>query len=76
MTYVPDAREALSEFRELVTYGRESPDVGEALSKFLYGGSPPLRADVDLTPAEGAPNGIVVYQLVDELRALLATLKS
>ena len=76
MAYVPDMRKALDEFSELVAYGRKSPDVGEALSEFLYGGSPPFRADIDFAVAETAPDAKVVYQLVDGLHVLLAACRA
>ena len=73
MALVPDMSEALCEFRELVVYGRKFPDLGQALSDFLYGGSPPFRADVDLAVAVTAADANVVYQLVDGLQILLGT---
>ena len=70
--FVPDVSEALGEFQELVAYGRKFPDLGQALSRFLYGGSPPFRTSVDFAVAVPATDMKVMYQLVDRLKILLA----
>jgi len=72
MAYVPEADKVVSEFRELIAYGRKFPDLGQALSDILYEGSPPFRADIDLAIPVSATDKKVVYQLVDRLKVLLA----
>lgn len=76
MELVPNVSEAVRDFRELISYGRESPHVLKALSDFLKSGTPPFRADVDFAVAETTGHADVVYQLVDSLHALLVACRA
>jgi hypothetical protein len=68
---LPDGNQALADLRELFALANVSPELAKCVVKALEK-SPPFRiADIDWMPAVGTKDGVVLYQLSEELHGLL-----
>jgi len=70
-TLLPDGEHAVAELRELFELANVAPELANCIEKVIQK-SPPLRvANVNCLPAVAAEHRVAVYELSEELHALL-----
>lgn len=76
MRFIPDAREALADLDELVSRSADDLDLAVIIGRMIDEGAPFLCAQVDGFGAEGANGNVVRYQLPEQLKSYLATVRA